>query len=109
MTLMRNNVDQMEAVVRLAESLGAGSVKFNILQPTARGEGMHRSGESVSIEELVSLSRWVTNDLSASTRLRIFFDHPLAFQPLSRMFAQDGRGYSVCGILGIRLEGVCGN
>jgi len=100
MTLMRDNVDQMEAVVRLAESLGAGSVKFNILQPTARGEGMHRSGESLSIEELVSLSRWVTNDLSASTRLRIFFDHPLAFQPLSRMFGDDG-GCGVCGILGI--------
>jgi len=61
---------------------------------------MHRSGESVSIEELVSLSRWVTNDLSASTRLRIFFDHPLAFQPLSRMFGSDG-GCGVCGILGI--------
>jgi len=41
MTVMRRNKDQMEAIVRLAESLGAGSVKFNIMQPTARGEKMH--------------------------------------------------------------------
>jgi SynChlorMet cassette radical SAM/SPASM protein ScmF len=101
MTLMRHNRGQMEAVVRLAESLGAGSVKFNILQPTARGERMHQAGECLSIDELVSLGQWVVNELSRSTRLRIFYDHPLAFQPLSRIFAQDGGGCAVCGILGI--------
>mgnify|MGYP000946250173 CR=1 FL=1 len=35
--------DQMEAVVRLAESLGVGSVKFNILQSIARGERMNEA------------------------------------------------------------------
>jgi MoaA/NifB/PqqE/SkfB family radical SAM enzyme len=35
MTIMRRNKDQMEAVVRMAESLKCGSVKFNIVQPTA--------------------------------------------------------------------------
>jgi SynChlorMet cassette radical SAM/SPASM protein ScmF len=34
MTLMRRNKDQVEAMIRLAESLGAGSVKFNLMQPT---------------------------------------------------------------------------
>ncbi|RLB85884.1 MAG: SynChlorMet cassette radical SAM/SPASM protein ScmF, partial [Deltaproteobacteria bacterium] len=43
MSIMRRNKDQMEPVVRLAESLGAGSVKFNLVQPTARGEKMHEA------------------------------------------------------------------
>ena len=55
MTLMRRNVDQIEAVVRLAESLGASSVKFNIVQPTARGVKMHQAGETLSIREIVRL------------------------------------------------------
>jgi len=63
MTIMRHNKNQMEPVVRLAESLGAGSVKFNIVQPTARGEKMHESGEALDIEELVDLGRWVETTL----------------------------------------------
>jgi SynChlorMet cassette radical SAM/SPASM protein ScmF len=59
MTIMRHNKNQIEQVVRLAERSGVGSVKFNILQPTARGEKMHESGEALSIEELVDLGQWV--------------------------------------------------
>jgi SynChlorMet cassette radical SAM/SPASM protein ScmF len=101
MTIMRNNKEQMEEVVRLAERLGAGSVKYNILQPTARGEKMHESGEALSIEELVDLGRWVENDLSSSTPLRLHYDHPLAFRPLGKMFGENGDGCGICGILGI--------
>jgi len=101
MTITRRNKDEIQAIVRLAESLGAGSVKFNVLQPTARGEEMHKAGETLTIEELVQLGRWVENSLSASTSLRLFFSHPLAFRPLSKMFGDDGDGCHTCGILGI--------
>jgi SynChlorMet cassette radical SAM/SPASM protein ScmF len=107
MTLMRQNKDQMEPLVRLAERLDAGSVKFNIMQPTARGKKMHESGEVLTLEELVDLGQWVENTLSRSTRLRVHFSHPLAFRPLSKLFGQDGDGCAVCGILGIL--GVLGN
>jgi SynChlorMet cassette radical SAM/SPASM protein ScmF len=100
MSIVRRNKDQMEAVVRLAESLGAGSVKFNLVQPTARGEKMHEQGEALSIEELVQLGAWVETALSSSTRLRLFYSHPAAFRPMSKMFG-DGQGCGVCGILGI--------
>ena len=73
MTLMQRNKDQMQAVVRLAESLGAGSVKFNILQPTARGKRMHAAGETIDIEELISLGTWVDNELSSSATLPLYF------------------------------------
>jgi len=101
MSIMRHNEDQMEAVVRLAERLGAGSVKFNIVQPTARGERMHESGEALSIEELVYLGRWVENNLATSTHLHIDYSHPMVFRPLGKMFGENGDGCGICGILSI--------
>jgi SynChlorMet cassette radical SAM/SPASM protein ScmF len=101
MTVMRRNREQLEDVVRLAESLGAGSVKFNILQPIARGKKMHRTGEALSIEELIDLGRWVENGFSDSTNLRIIYSHPMAFRPLGRMLGENQDGCGVCGILGI--------
>jgi len=101
MSVMRHNKDQMEPIVRLAERLGASSVKFNIVQPTARGEKMHALGEVLSIEDLVKLGRWVENGLSASTSLSIHYDHPLAFRPLGKMLSGNGDGCAVCGIVGI--------
>jgi SynChlorMet cassette radical SAM/SPASM protein ScmF len=107
MAIMRRNRDQMEAVVRLAESLDAGSVKFNVVMPTARGEKMHESGETLTIKELVDLGIWVENTLSACTSLKLYYSHPLAFRPLSKMFGNNGNGCGVCGIVGIL--GVLGN
>jgi SynChlorMet cassette radical SAM/SPASM protein ScmF len=101
MTIMRYNKEQMEQMVRVAESLGAGSVKFNILQPTARGEKMHFSGEALDIEELVDLGKWVENTLSAATDLNLYYDHPMAFRPLGKMFGNNGDGWGTCGILSI--------
>jgi SynChlorMet cassette radical SAM/SPASM protein ScmF len=101
MSIMRRNKDQMEPMVRLAESLGAESVKFNLIQPIARGENLHKSGDTLTIEELVDLGSWVENGLSDSTDLSVFYDHPSAFRPLGKMFGQDGDGCSTCGIFGI--------
>ncbi len=101
MTLMRRNKDQLERMVRTAERLAAGSVKFNILQPTARGETMHDRGETLTIEELLEIGRWVETNLSASTNLPIHYDLPAAFRSLGKIFGQNGDGCSVCGILGI--------
>jgi SynChlorMet cassette radical SAM/SPASM protein ScmF len=88
-------------MVRVAENLGAGSVKFNILQPTARGKRMHFTGESLDIKELVDLGKWVENTLSAATDLNLYYDHPIAFRPLGKMFGQNGDGCGTCGIMSI--------
>ena len=101
MTVMRHNRDQMEPVLRLAERSGVGSVKFNIVQPTARGEKLHNTGEALSVEELVDLGRWVETTLSKSTPLPIYFSHPAAFRPLGKMFGTNGDGCGACGILAI--------
>jgi SynChlorMet cassette radical SAM/SPASM protein ScmF len=101
MTLMQRNKDQMDAVVRLAESIGAGSVKFNVLQPTARGKRMHIAGETIDIEELIALGSWVDAELSSSTVLPLYFHQPPAFRRLGKMFGAAGDGCHSCGILGI--------
>jgi SynChlorMet cassette radical SAM/SPASM protein ScmF len=101
MSVMRHNKDQMEQIVRLAERMGAGSVKFNIVQPTARGEKLHESGEALNIEELVELGRWVEDTLSTRTSMSIYHSHPMAFRPLGKMFGANGDGCSTCGVLGI--------
>jgi SynChlorMet cassette radical SAM/SPASM protein ScmF len=101
MTIMRNNKDQMEQIVRLAEGVGAASVKFNIVQPTARGEKLHNSGEALTIEELVDQGRWVETTLADSSPLPIYFSHPMAFRPLGKMFGTNGDGCGVCRILSI--------
>jgi SynChlorMet cassette radical SAM/SPASM protein ScmF len=45
MSIMRQNKDQMESIVRLSERLGAGSVKFNILLDFNRFEPLLRSSD----------------------------------------------------------------
>jgi len=99
MTVMRGNADQVDAVVHMAEELGASSVKFNIVQPTARGEKIHKADRALSVAELIQLGRHVEMELALTTGMSLFFDYPLAFRPLSRMASDDG--CDICGILGI--------
>ena len=101
MAVMRRNRDQMEPVVRLAERIGVQSVKFNPVQPTARGDSMHEAMETLPIEELIDLGKWVQDELFLRTRLRLIFCQPMAFRSLSRMFGENGDGCAVCDILGI--------
>lgn len=101
MSLMRRNVGQIEPFVRMAESLGASSVKFNVVQPTARGEKMHERGETLGIGELIALGRWIEKDLARSSRIRLFFSYPAAFRTLGSLFGRGGDGCCVCGIKGI--------
>lgn len=98
MSLMRRNVGQIEQLVRMAESLGASSVKFNLVQPTARGEQMHEKGETLGVEEMIALGKRVENDLARTAKIRLMYGHPVAFRSLGRLFGRDGD----CGICGIR-------
>lgn len=98
-SVMRNNVDQVDALVALAESLGAASVKFNVVQPTARGEKLHAGDETLNIAEIIAVGRHVEHELASTTNLRVCFDYPPAFRALSRLASGEGGG--VCGIFGI--------
>jgi len=101
LTVMKHNKNQLEALVHLAESLEAESVKFNLAQPTGRGENLNEAGETLTLEELLELGQWVNNTLSTSTNLRLHYGLPLAFRSMSRMFGEKGDGCASCGILEI--------
>ena len=98
-TVMRRNAGQVDAILGLAEELGAASVKFNVVQPTARGEKLHDVQKTLNVTEIIALGRHVEQMLAPRTRLRVFFDYPQAFRSLSRIASGDGCG--TCGIKGI--------
>jgi SynChlorMet cassette radical SAM/SPASM protein ScmF len=99
MSIMHDNVEQLEGVIALAEDLGAASVKFNITQPTGRGESYHGAVNSLDVEDLIQLGRKVESDMAAKTALALYFDYPAAFRSLGHLSSGDGCG--VCGILSI--------
>lgn len=100
MTVMKKNRGQIEAVLKLAESVGAGSLKYNILTPTVRGELLQQAGGGLSIEDAVKLGEWVEKETPKFARIPVFYSHPLAFRPLNRMFGNTG-SCGVCNILSI--------
>lgn len=104
MSIMLRNYQQMESLVHLAEKENIGSVKFNLVTPTARGEQLHEAGETLPIDQLVEIGAWVENELQAKSKIPLHYSHPAAFIPLSNYFKKsNGR----CGIFGI--IGVLGN
>lgn len=98
-SLMRCNAEQAEAMVRMAEELGASSLKFNIVQPTARGKQLHESLETLTIDELIAIGRHVEQELAPSAKIRLIFHYPPAFRSLR--YIATGDGCSTCGIFGI--------
>ena len=98
-TVMRCNATQIDAIILMAEQLGASSVKFNVVQPTARGEKLHGDQETLPVAELIKLGRHVEQKLAKETHLQLFFHYPHAFRALNRLSSGDGAGG--CGILGI--------
>ncbi len=100
MTLTRRTAGQMEDLVALAHELGAESVKFNLLQPTERGQLMQERGEGLDIVDLVRIGQWVERELVPSAPLDVFFDQPVAFRSLGTVFSST-RSPGLCGILGI--------
>ncbi len=98
-SVMRGNAGQVDAMVKMAEGLGAASLKFNVVQPTARGAALHENKENLSIAELIELGRHVERELAPKTKVKLFFHYPQAFKALQHIAGGDGCG--ACGIFGI--------
>ena len=79
-TVMRINALQVDAMVRMVEELGATSLKFNVVQPTARGEKMHEAQETLSISELIELGRHVEQDLAPDHETQTHLSLPACVQ-----------------------------
>ena len=109
-SLMRHNVAELSKIIGYGERLGAKSIKFNIIQPTARGEVLHGQDETLSLKELIKIGKRVEFELQKTTELHLYFDYPVAFRPLSKL----SKNWGACGIkniLGVLATGkyaLCG-
>ncbi len=112
MSMTKANKHQIEPMVRFAEKIGAGSVKFNIVVPVQRGKTMMENNELIEIRELIEIGEWIENDLAKTSHAGIIYSQPFAFRPVSRMI-RDGRdeGCAIFNIIGVISTGkysLCG-
>lgn len=112
MSIHDGNVDEIEALVHLVERIGAGSVKFNLIQPTGRGESMTKRGQVLNIQRLIELGKLVEGDLQKKSTVPLHYSWPMAFHSLQRLMNGGGNGNcDIFGILGILPSGhlaMCG-
>ncbi len=98
-SVMQSNSHQVQEIIHLAEELGASSVKYNVIQPTARGEKLHEQDLALTVAEYINVGQYVDRELSGKTKLGLYFDFPVAFRSIK--YIASGYGCSVCGILHI--------
>jgi SynChlorMet cassette radical SAM/SPASM protein ScmF len=111
MSLHAGNVDQVEPLIHLAEELGAGSVKFNLIQPSGRGEVMTERGQTLDVARLVELGKKIEGQLQKETSLTLFYSWPMAFHGLHRFLVDNLGNCGIFNVLGILSTGewaMCG-
>lgn len=113
MSPYRGNINELDDVVKLAVEHGAGSVKFNPVMPSGRGIVMHEKGDALGYEEVLSLVRYVRDDLQSRTTISLHISIPPALETL-RDLLRDANGNASChvrhilGILGTGAMAICG-
>ena len=109
-TLHRGNISQVDEVVALAEGLGCGSVKFNLLQEMGRGE-QFAGQQGLGVKECIAEGQRVQRELAPHSKMRIYFDIPFAFRPIPRLFKSARERCGILTILGLLSGGelsLCG-
>ena len=109
----RGNIDEIESLILLAESLGASSIKFNPVVPSGRGKKMQLNDETLTFEEVQMLERKISLELQPRTRLSLIILLPPAFLNVKTLMKLKiaGSACQVATILGILGDGelaLCG-
>lgn len=113
MAVADRNKDEIEDLARFAQQMGAGSVKYNFVTPTARGGIMEAEGATVSVPEQIALARWIQDDLQKKLTIPLMTNLPYAFRSLSSMYGPDGNCgrcgiFSILGVLSDGTYALCG-
>jgi SynChlorMet cassette radical SAM/SPASM protein ScmF len=109
-TLHKNNVSEMEAIIKMATDLGCGSVKFNHIQKIGRGESLFPN-IGLTVKEIIPLYKKIGRDFKAKYPIQIHFDIPLAFFSIDELLKSSISRCAVKNILGILSGGemaLCG-
>jgi SynChlorMet cassette radical SAM/SPASM protein ScmF len=111
MSLHAENINEIEAIIQLAEGLGAASVKFNLIQPSGRGKLMTERGQVSSLMKLIQIGQWIENDLRKRTSISLVYSWPMAFFNIHSLLTFQGYSCSIFNVLGILPSGnlaMCG-
>jgi len=113
MSVDRENVERIEALIELAISLGAGSVKFNPVMPSGRGIEIHRQGQGLGFDEQLALTHRIRGELQDRYPIHLSSMVPPAMVTVRELLRSggDGAGCNVRHILGILGTGemaLCG-
>lgn len=100
MAVHHGNYHQMAELVELAADHGAGSVKFNPVNPTGRGIEMHKKGEALSFSEHLKLAEYINNDLRPNSRIPVICPMPPALTPIEEL-QRKNEGCGDCGVAGV--------
>jgi len=109
-TLHKGNVAELEDVVKLAQRLGCGSVKFNHVQHMGRGDRFAEKN-GFKVRELISLFQKIETEIQPKSKVPVFFDIPVAFFPIKRFLKSNLPCCHVLNILGVLSSGdlsICG-
>jgi len=111
MSLHNGNIDEIEDLVEMAQDWGAGSVKFNLIQPSGRAQNMAEHKKMLDVRRMVDLGRWVEYDLQRRVSINLFYSWPMAFHSLNRLLEGNGDACGILNIMGILANGclaLCG-
>jgi SynChlorMet cassette radical SAM/SPASM protein ScmF len=109
MSIHESNVNEIEALVRLAEKLGAGSVKFNLIQPTGRAAKM--GDEILTMSRLIEIGNWIEKEFYKEVSIPLHYSWPMAFWSMHRLANEPTSSCAIHNILGVLATGhyaMCG-
>ncbi len=109
-TLHKGNFNQAESVIKIAEELGCGSVKFNHIQRIGRGERF-ADDNGLEIEEILEQQKYLEKNVAPNVKLLIHYGVPFAFYSLKRLQNKNLGRCTVKNILGMLSNGdlsLCG-
>lgn len=109
----RGNAHEVEAVVQLAVAHGAGSVKFNPITNSGRGQAMHARGEAFDFDEHLAFARYVRTTLQAQTPIPVMTMTAPALMSMQELWLTGGDTgdcgvRNILGILGTGELALCG-
>jgi SynChlorMet cassette radical SAM/SPASM protein ScmF len=111
MSIHKGNLTEVEALCKLAESLGAGSVKLAMVQSSGRGEKMEERDLTLSMESLLELGEWVDTYLQPRISIPLYYNWPPAFFSLKKLLnfnAFSCQAFNILGVLDTGHLAMCG-
>lgn len=113
MSVVRDNIDHIEGLVKLAIHLGASSVKFNPVTPSGRGAEIHKQGQGLAIDEVLELSHHIRGAIQDRHKIYLSMMLPPAMWTIRELLRFGGLGgachvRNILGLLGTGEMALCG-